>query len=65
MLHSLEQTAGSIGIHVNAEKMEWMCFNQKGEISTLKGGSLIDQSTYIGSSVSFTKNDINMRLVKA
>ena len=39
--HSLEKVAGSIGLHVNPDKMELMCFNQnqKGDISTLKGGS--------------------------
>ena len=28
LLHSLEQAAGGIGIHVNAENTEYMCFNQ-------------------------------------
>ena len=40
LLHSLEQAAGGIGLHVNADKTEYMCFNQKGNISTLNGGSL-------------------------
>ena len=40
LLHSLEQTTGGIGLHVNAVKMEYICFNQRGEISTLKGGPL-------------------------
>ena len=46
-----------------------MCFNQnqKGHISTLKGGSLklMDKFIYLGSSVSSTENDINTRLTKA
>ena len=29
----LEQAAGGIGLYVNANKMEYMCFNQKGNIS--------------------------------
>ena len=29
LLHSLEQAAGSIGCHVNADKTEYMCFNKK------------------------------------
>ena len=43
-----------------------MCFNQRGDISTLKGGplKLEDKFTYLGSSVSSTENDINMRLAK-
>ena len=42
LLHSLEQAAGGIGLHVNADKTEYMCFNQNqtGDISTLIGGSL-------------------------
>ena len=40
LLHSLEQTAGSIGLHVNADKTEYMCFNQREDISTLNGSSL-------------------------
>ena len=38
-LHSLEKTAGAIGLRVNAEKIEYMCFNQnqRGDISIQKG----------------------------
>ena len=66
-LHSLEQAAGGIGLHVNADKTECMCFNQKGEFSALNGGSLklVDKFKYLGSSVSSTERDINMRLAKA
>ena len=39
LLHSLEQAATGIGLHVNADKTEYMCFNQRGNISTLKGSS--------------------------
>ena len=28
-LFSLEQAAGGIGLHVNADKAEYMCFNQE------------------------------------
>ena len=44
-----------------------MCFNQKGDISTLDGTSLklVDKFTYLGSSVSSTEKDINTRLTKA
>ena len=38
--HSLEWAAASIGLHVNAHKMEYMHFNQTGNISTLKSSSL-------------------------
>ena len=38
-MHSLEQTAGGIGLNMNADKTEYICLNQKREI-TLNGGSL-------------------------
>ena len=40
LLHSLERAPAGIGLHVNAHKMEYMCFNQTGDISTLNGSSL-------------------------
>ena len=63
MLHSLENAAGGIGLHVNKDKMEYSCFNQRGDISILNGGSLklVDKFTYLGSSVSSTENDISTR----
>ena len=66
-LHSLEQAAAGIGLHVNAHKTEYMCFNQTGDISTLDGSSLklVDKFTYLGSSVSSTEKDIDTRLTKA
>ena len=65
--HSLECAAAGTGLHVNAHKTEFMCFNQKGNISTLDGTSLklVDKFTYLGSSVSSTEKDINTRLTKA
>ena len=43
-----------------------MCFNQAGDISTQDGTSLklVDKFTYLGSSVSSTEKDIDMRLTK-
>ena len=48
LLRSLERTAAGIGLHVNAHKMEYMCFNQRGDISTQNGCSLklVDKFTY-------------------
>ena len=59
LLHSLERAAAGIGLHVNAHKTEYMCYNQTGDISTLDGTSLklVDKFTYLGSSVSSTEND--------
>ena len=66
-LHSLERAAGVIGLHVNADKTEYMCFNQSGNISTRNCGpvKLVDKFTYLGSSVSSTENDVVTRLAKA
>ena len=57
LLYSLAQAAAGIGLHVNAHKTEYMCFNQTGDISTLDATSLklVDKFTYIGSSVSSTR----------
>ena len=63
----MERAAAGIGLHANAHKTEFMCFNQKGDISTLDGTSLrlVDKFTYLGSSVSSTEKDIDTRLTKA
>ena len=47
--------------------MEYMCFNQTGDFSTLGSSSLklVDKFTYLGSSVSSTETDIDTRLTKA
>ena len=66
-LHSLEQAAACIGVHVNAHKTEYMCYNQTGDISPLDGTSLklVEKFTYLGSSVSLTEKDFDTRLTNA
>ena len=66
-LHSLERATAGIGLYVNAHKTEYMCFHERGDISTLNGSSLelIDKFTYLGSSISSTETDKNTRLAKA
>ena len=66
LLHSLERAAAGKGLHVNAHKTEYMRFNQRGDISILNDSSLklVDNFTYLGSSVSSTETDINTRLAK-
>ena len=46
---------------------EYMCFNQRGDISTLNGSylKLVDKFAYLGSSVTSTETDINTWLAKA
>ena len=67
LLHSLERATSGIGLHVNAHKIEYMSFNQRGSISALNGSSLklVDKFTYLVSSVSSTETAINTRLAKA
>ena len=66
LLRSLKQAAVGIGLHINAHKTEYMRFNQTGDISTLDRSSLklVDEFTYLGSSVSSTEKDIDTRLTK-
>ena len=37
LLYGLEQAAGDIGHHINVDKTEYMCFNQRGDISETCG----------------------------
>ena len=48
LLHILERAASGIGLHVNADKIKCMCFNQKGDISSVNDGplKLMDKFTY-------------------
>ena len=67
LLHCLERAAAGIGLHVNAHKTEYMCFNQTGDIITLNGSSLklVDKFTYQGSNALTTGTDIDTWLTKA
>ena len=67
LLHSLERAAVGIGLHVNAHKTEYMCFNQTGDISIINGISLklVEKFPNLGSSVSSNETDINTRRAKA
>ena len=40
LLHSPKRAAACIGLHVNADKTEYMFLNLRGNISTLNGSSL-------------------------
>ena len=66
LLHSLEWADG-IDLHINADKTEYICFNQRGDISILKSDplKLVDKFLYFGSSISSTEKDINTPLGKA
>ena len=62
LVYSLEWAAVGIGLHVNANKTEYICLNQRSDISTLNGSSLklVDKFTNLRSSVSSTETDINI-----
>ena len=66
LLHGQEWAAAGIGFHVNADKTEYMCFNQRGNISTLNGSSLklVNKFTYLRSSISSRKKNSNTWLSK-
>ena len=61
LLHSQGRAAGGISLLVNSDKTEYMCSNQSGVISTIKGDppKLVDKFTYLGSSASSIENDLN------
>ena len=60
LLHSLERAAGGMGLHVNADKTDFTCFNQRCDISLLNSKSLklVDEYTYLRGSILSTKNYI-------
>ena len=47
LLTSLERAVGGIGLDVKADKTKYMSFNQRGDISTLNGGSLKKVNKFI------------------
>ena len=58
LLHRLQQDTGSIGLYVNVNKNEYMCFKQKRTIFTLGSGplKLVHQFTYLDSNMSSTES---------
>ena len=64
--HCLDWAAGRIGQHDNAEKTDFMSYNQRGDIFTPNRRSLtvVDKSTYQGSSIASTENGIKTQLAK-
>ena len=65
LMPSLEQADGGIGFFMNANKMEYMHFNQEGALSTRNGPlKLINKFTCFGSSISSTESDVNICLAK-
>ena len=63
-VHSLEQAAGDIDCYMDANKTETMCFKQEGANSTQSGNfhKLVYRFTFLGSNISSTESDGNIRL---
>ena len=59
----MEWAPAGIGLHINADKTEYMYFNQRGDISTINGSSLklVDKFANQGSRVSSTEKYIDTR----
>ena len=61
LLYSLQQAAEDIVLHGNVNETHYMCFKREGAVSTLNGRSLkFVKISYLGSSISYTENDINL-----
>ena len=62
LLYSLEQAVRSIGLYLNADKTEFMCFSHNGVMSTFNSKLLkiIDLFTYHSSNISSTESDVNI-----
>ena len=67
LLHSFERAAADISLHVNADKIEYIFFNQRDDIFTLNISSLklVDKFTHLGNSIPSTETDINTQKAKA
>ena len=64
LLHILEQAAWNISLYENTHKTEYMYFDREKAIFILNGGplKLVDMFRYLGSSISSTESDVNIRL---
>ena len=58
------RTVRGIGLYMNSNET---CFNQDGAISSLNGMSLklVDHFIYLGSNISSTESNVNIRVEKA
>ena len=67
LLHTLKRATTGIGLHAKTHKVEYMCYNQTGDIPTLEGTTqkLVDKFTNLGSRTSSTEKDNETWLTKA
>ena len=63
------RTEKEIGLYLNADKTEFICFNQDAseEMKSLNGEKIkqVEDFKYLGSYIASTKHDVNIRLGKA
>ena len=61
------QAARGIGLYMDADKTEFMCFKQDEAIFTLSDKALkfVDLFTYFSSNISSTESKVNIHLGKA
>ena len=64
--HSLEQAELGIGLYMNSDKTEFMCFKEDAAISKLNDEplKLVDHFTCLGSNISSIESDVNIRIGK-
>ena len=67
ILHILEQSAASFGLHINATKTEYMCYNQNCQMETLNKTPLkkVGDFVYLNSNIASTEKDVLIRILKA
>ena len=69
LLHSIERTAKEIGLYLDADKTEFICFNQDASegMKSLNGEKIkqVEDFKYLGSYIASTEHDVNIRLEKA
>ena len=67
LLHLLEEAAANIGLSVNADKTEFISYNELGTMQTASGIPLdkVDDFKYLGSNIASTDKDIKIKIGKA
>ena len=69
LLHSIERTAKEIRLYLDADKTEFLCFNQDASegMKSLNGEKIkqVEDFKYLGSYIASTEHDVNIRLGKA
>ena len=69
LLHSIERTAKEIGLYLNADETQFICFNQDAleGMKSLNGKKIkqVEDFKYLGSYIASIEHNVNIRLGKA